>query len=190
MRKVLGDFSSVLAILLGCGLDTFLGLATPKLLVPTEFKPTLSGRGWLVSPFGANPWWLSVAAALPALLLSILIFMDQQITAVILNRAEYRLQKGAGFHLDLFCVAVLMLFTSALGLPWYVSATVISLAHIDSLRRESKACIPGEAPNFLGIREQRLTGLVVFVLTGVSIFLAPVLKVHAWPGSGPVQQFP
>ena len=85
-------------------------------------------------------------------------------------------QKGAGFHLDLFCVAVLMLFTSALGLPWYVSATVISLAHIDSLRRESKACIPGEAPNFLGIREQRLTGLVVFVLTGVSIFLAPVLK--------------
>lgn len=32
------DFSSVLAILLGCGLDAFLGLATPKLLVPTEFK--------------------------------------------------------------------------------------------------------------------------------------------------------
>ena len=55
-------------------------------------QPTLSGRGWLVSPFGTNPWWLSVAAALPALLLSILIFMDQQITAVILNRAEYRLQ--------------------------------------------------------------------------------------------------
>ncbi|EDL76295.1 solute carrier family 4, sodium bicarbonate cotransporter, member 9, isoform CRA_a [Rattus norvegicus] len=181
VRKVFSDFSSVLAILLGCGLDAFLGLATPKLLVPTEFKPTLPGRGWLVSPFGANPWWLSVAAALPALLLSILIFMDQQITAVILNRAEYRLQKGAGFHLDLFCVAVLMLFTSALGLPWYVSATVISLAHMDSLRRESKACVPGEDPNFLGIREQRLTGLVVFILTGVSIFLAPVLKFIPMP---------
>nr|XP_048298353.1 anion exchange protein 4 isoform X5 [Myodes glareolus] len=191
VRKVFSDFSSVLAILLGCGLDAFLGLATPKLLVPTEFKPTLPGRGWLVSPFGANPWWLSVAAALPALLLSILIFMDQQITAVILNRAEYRLQKGAGFHLDLFCVAVLMLLTSALGLPWYVSATVISLAHMDSLRRESRACVPGEAPHFLGIssdsrqgafaREQRLTGLVVFILTGVSIFLAPVLKFIPMP---------
>ncbi|XP_021507377.1 anion exchange protein 4 isoform X4 [Meriones unguiculatus] len=147
VRKVIGDFSSVLAILLGCGLDAFLGLATPKLLVPTEFKPTLPGRGWLVSPSGANPWWLSVAAAVPALLLSILIFMDQQITAVILNRAEYRLQKGAGFHLDLFCVAVLMLFTSALGLPW----------------------------------EQRLTGLAVFILTGVSVFLAPVLKFIPMP---------
>ncbi|XP_019061579.1 anion exchange protein 4 isoform X4 [Fukomys damarensis] len=176
VRKVLSDFSSVLAILLGCGLDAFLGLATPKLMMPTEFKPTLSGRGWLVSPFGANPWWLSVAATLPALLLSILIFMDQQITAVILNRAGYKLQKGAGFHLDLFCVAVLILLTSILGLPWYVSATVISLAHMDSLRRESRACAPGEPPRFLGIREQRLTGLVVFVLTGISIFLAPVLK--------------
>ncbi|KAF6281364.1 solute carrier family 4 member 9 [Rhinolophus ferrumequinum] len=147
MRKVLSDFSSVLAILLGCGLDAFLGLATPKLTVPREFKPTLPGRGWLVSPFGTNPWWLSVAAALPALLLSILIFMDQQITAVILNRAEYRLRKGAGFHLDLFCVAMLMLLTSVLGLPW----------------------------------EQRLTGLVVFILTGISIFLAPVLKFVPMP---------
>ncbi|XP_031305010.2 anion exchange protein 4 isoform X1 [Camelus dromedarius] len=181
VRKVLGDFSSVLAILLGCGLDAYLGLATPKLMVPREFKPTLPGRGWLVSPFGTNPWWLSVAAVLPALLLSILIFMDQQITAVILNHAKYRLQKGAGFHLDLFCVAVLMLLTSALGLPWYVSATVISLAHMDSLRRESRARAPGEAPSFLGIREQRLTGLVVFILTGTSIFLAPVLKYIPMP---------
>ncbi|XP_066199079.1 anion exchange protein 4 [Saccopteryx leptura] len=197
VRKVLSDFSSVLAILLGCGLDAFLGLATPKLTVPREFKPTLPGRDWLVSPFGTNPWWLSVAAALPALLLSILIFMDQQITAVILNRAEYRLQgwpglassslphhylqKGAGFHLDLFCVAVLMLLTSALGLPWYVSATVISLAHMDSLRRESRACAPGEPPSFQGIREQRLTGLVVFILTGISIFLAPILKFIPMP---------
>ncbi|XP_021567069.1 anion exchange protein 4 [Carlito syrichta] len=181
VRKVLSDFSSVLAILLGCGLDAFLGLATPKLMVPREFKPTLPGRGWLVLPFGANPWWWSVVAALPALLLSILIFMDQQITAVILNRMEYRLRKGAGFHLDLFCVAVLMLLTSTLGLPWYVSATVISLAHMDSLRRESRACAPGETPSFLGIREQRLTGLVVFILTGVSIFLAPVLKFIPMP---------
>lgn len=35
---MLGDFSSVLAMLLGCGLDSFLGLATPKLTVPSEFK--------------------------------------------------------------------------------------------------------------------------------------------------------
>lgn len=43
VRKVLSDFSSVLAILLGCGLDAFLGLPTPKLMVPTEFKVRASG---------------------------------------------------------------------------------------------------------------------------------------------------
>ncbi|KAM9253316.1 LOW QUALITY PROTEIN: anion exchange protein 4 [Dugong dugon] len=181
LPKVLGDFSSVLAILLGCGLDAFLGLATLKFMVPREFKPTFSGRNWLVSLFGANPWCLSAAAAPPALLLSILIFMDQQIAAVILNSMEYKLQKGAGFHLDFFCVAMLILLTSALGLPWYVSAIVIPLAHMDSLQRESRACAPGEYPRFLGIREQRLTGLVVFILIEVSIFLAPVLKFIPMP---------
>ena len=33
-----------MAILLGCGLDAFLGLATPKLMVPREFK-VRAGRG-------------------------------------------------------------------------------------------------------------------------------------------------
>lgn len=62
------------------------------------------------------------------------------------------LQKGAGFHLDLLCVSLLMVATSVTGLPWYVSATVISLAHIESLRKESATSAPGEHPEFLGIR--------------------------------------
>lgn len=43
-------------------------------------------------PFGGNPWWVYLAAALPALLVTILIFMDQQITAVIVNRKEHKLK--------------------------------------------------------------------------------------------------
>lgn len=45
-----------------------------------------------------------------------------------------------------------MIVTSVTGLPWYVSATVISLAHMDSLRKESTTSAPGEQPEFLGIR--------------------------------------
>ncbi|XP_037657539.1 anion exchange protein 4 isoform X12 [Choloepus didactylus] len=116
---------------------------------------------------------------------SLLLFLTSFLFATALKHVKtsrfFPSVKGAGFHLDLFCVAVLMLLTSALGLPWYVSATVISLAHMDSLRKESRACAPGEPPRFLGIREQRLTGLVVFILTGVSIFLAPVLKFIPMP---------
>ncbi|NXN71834.1 S4A4 protein, partial [Himantopus himantopus] len=177
VRKLVSDFAIILAILASCAVDATLGLETPKLLVPSELKPTNPARGWIVLPFGANPWWVCLVSAVPAVLVTILIFMDQQITAVILNRREYKLQKGAGFHLDLLCVSLLMVVTSATGLPWYVSATVISLAHMESLRKESATSAPGEHPEFLGIREQRLTGLAVFILMGVSVFMAPVLKV-------------
>uniref|UniRef100_A0A672V804 Anion exchange protein n=1 Tax=Strigops habroptila TaxID=2489341 RepID=A0A672V804_STRHB len=176
VRKLVSDFAIILAILAFCAIDATLGLETPKLLVPSELKPTNPERGWIVSPFEANPWWVCLVSAVPAVLVTILIFMDQQITAVILNRREYKLQKGAGFHLDLLCVSLLMVVTSATGLPWYVSATVISLAHMESLRKESATSAPGEHPEFLGIREQRLTGIAVFILTGLSVFMAPVLK--------------
>ncbi|NXK94312.1 S4A4 protein, partial [Formicarius rufipectus] len=176
VRKLVSDFAVILAILASCTIDAILGLETPKLLVPSELKPTNPARGWIIFPFGANPWWVCLVSAVPAVLVTILIFMDQQITAVILNRREYKLQKGAGFHLDLLCVSLLMVVTSVTGLPWYVSATVISLAHMESLRKESETSAPGEHPEFLGIREQRLTGLAIFVLMGVSVFMAPVLK--------------
>ena len=39
-----------------------------------------------------------------------------------------------------------------MGLPWYVAATVISIAHIDSLKMETETSAPGEQPKFLGVR--------------------------------------
>lgn len=73
-------------------IDWYVGIKTPKLQVPSDFKPTLDGRGWLIPPFGKNPIWSWVVAVLPALLGTILIFMDQQITAVIVNRKENKLK--------------------------------------------------------------------------------------------------
>uniref|UniRef100_A0A8C6WMG4 Anion exchange protein n=1 Tax=Neogobius melanostomus TaxID=47308 RepID=A0A8C6WMG4_9GOBI len=181
LRKLISDFSIFMSIMTFVGLDMLMGLKTPKLIVPTEFKPTRPDRGWIVLPFDKNPWWVYVGSAVPALLVTILIFMDQQISAVIVNRKENKLKKGCGYHLDLLWVGVLMAVCSFVGLPWYVAATVISIAHIDSLKMESESSAPGEQPQFLGVREQRLTGLLVFILTGVSIFLAPILKYIPMP---------
>ena len=57
------------------------------------FQPTRSDvRGWVVNPMDTdNPWWLALAAGIPALLGTVLVFMDQQITAVIVNRKENKL---------------------------------------------------------------------------------------------------
>ena len=73
-------------------LDYFVGIGTPKLEVPSEFKPTLPDRGWVIMPFQNNPWWSALIAGPPAMLGTILIFMDQQITAVIVNRKENKLK--------------------------------------------------------------------------------------------------
>ncbi|XP_059909881.1 solute carrier family 4 member 4a isoform X11 [Gadus macrocephalus] len=181
MRKLISDFAIILAILIFVGVDMLVGVDTPKLIVPSEFKPTSPKRAWFVPPFGGNPWWVYLASALPALLVTILLFMDQQITAVIVNRKEHKLKKGAGYHLDLFWVAVLMIVCSFMGLPWYVAATVISIAHIDSLKMETETSAPGEQPKFLGVREQRVTGLCVFLLTGLSVFMSPILKFIPMP---------
>ncbi|KAM4747542.1 LOW QUALITY PROTEIN: electrogenic sodium bicarbonate cotransporter 1-like [Rhinophrynus dorsalis] len=181
IRKLTGDFSVILTILVFVGVDAICGLETPKLIVPNEFKPTNPNRSWIVFPFGENPWWVCLLSGIPAILITILLFMDQQITAVILNRKEYKLKKGAGLHLDFFCIALLIIVTSFMGLPWFVSATVISLAHMNSLKMESAISAPGEQPKFLGIREQRVTGLIVFMLTGLSVFLSPVLKYIPMP---------
>ena len=112
-----------------------------------------------------------------ALLLTILLFMDQQITSVIVNRKEHKLKKGAGYHLDMLIVGVMMGLSSILGLPWCVAATVLCLGHVDSLKMETETSAPGEKPRFLGVREQRVTGVMVFLLTGLSVKLAPILKV-------------
>lgn len=75
-------------------LDNRVGIATPKLEVPHELKPTSSNRGWIIPPFNGNPFYSVFLGIPPALLGTILIFMDQQITSVIVNRREHKLRKG------------------------------------------------------------------------------------------------
>ncbi|XP_076869337.1 sodium bicarbonate cotransporter 3 isoform X5 [Brachyhypopomus gauderio] len=181
VRSTISDFAVFLTIMIMVLVDYLVGIPSPKLNVPATFEPTTKGRGWLMDPLDSNPTWTLFAAAIPALLCTILIFMDQQITAVIINRKEHKLKKGCGYHLDLLVVGVMLGVCSLMGLPWFVAATVLSISHVNSLKLESECSAPGEQPKFLGIREQRVTGLMIFVLMGVSVFMTSVLKFIPMP---------
>ncbi|XP_073703029.1 sodium bicarbonate cotransporter 3 isoform X5 [Garra rufa] len=181
VRSSISDFAVFLTIMIMVLVDYLVGVPSPKLHVPDTFEPTSKNRGWLISPLGDNPTWTLFAAAIPALLCTILIFMDQQITAVIINRKEHKLKKGCGYHLDLLVVAVMLGVCSVMGLPWFVAATVLSISHVNSLKVESECSAPGEQPKFLGIREQRVTGLMIFVLMGLSVFMTSILKFIPMP---------
>ncbi|XP_072048031.1 electroneutral sodium bicarbonate exchanger 1-like [Amphiura filiformis] len=181
VRQTVSDFAVLVAVLAMVGLDALFGIPTPKLSVPTTFHPSNPLRkSWFIHPFGGNPWWTALAAILPALLATILIFMDQQITAVIVNRKENKLKKGVGYHLDLLVVALLLGLCSILGLPWFVAATVLSINHVSSLKVE-KAGAPGEKPKVVGCREQRVTGFVVFLLVGLAVLMTKILVIVPMP---------
>ncbi|XP_071620593.1 electroneutral sodium bicarbonate exchanger 1-like isoform X2 [Heliangelus exortis] len=176
VQSILSDFGVSLTIIFMVLTDYLSGIPSPKLHASTEFMLTTDGLGWINSPIGSNPWWTALVALIPALLCTILIVMEQQITALIVNRNEHKLKKGCGYHLDLFVVAVILGMFSLLGLPWFVATAVLSLSHVNSLRVESSCSAPGEEPKFLGVREQRVTGLMIFVLIGCSVFFTSVLK--------------
>ncbi len=109
-------------------------------------KPTIPTRGWFINPITRNKWWICFVAIPPAILLTILIFMDQHITAVIINRKANKLKKSAGYHLDLLIVLICMALNSLFGLPWFVAGTVLSMNHVIALRKMSTRTLPGEAP--------------------------------------------
>lgn len=85
-------------------------------------------------------------------------------------------QKSNGYHLDLFIIGFSIGLCSILGLPWFVAATVLALTHINSLKVMSENTAPGERPKFMGVREQRVSTLIMSILIGLSVFLTSVLS--------------
>ncbi|XP_039982294.1 anion exchange protein 2b isoform X2 [Xiphias gladius] len=180
-RRIIGDFGVPIAILIMvlvdyCIEDTY----TQKLSVPKGFSVTSPNkRGWIISPLGTDgefPIWMMFACCLPALLVFILIFMETQITTLIVSKKERMLVKGSGFHLDLLLIVVLGGSSALFGLPWMAAATVRSVTHVNALTVMSKAVAPGDKPRIQEVKEQRVTGLLVAIMVGLSIVISDLLR--------------
>jgi len=142
-------------------------LSTPK--VPASIETT-SGRPWLVDIFSL-PTWAIFASIGPAILATILLFLDQNITTRLVNSPDYKLKKGGGYHLDLAIVGLIVLVGSFFALPWIVAATVHSLNHIKGLAKTKVIEKDGVKKEVIaGVIENRLSALVIHVLLGSSIF--------------------
>lgn len=133
-RRALGDFGVPIAIAVFVLIDyTISGVYTDKLNVPEGVTPSdPSVRGWLI-PSGPVPTWLPFLCLIPALLVYVLIFMETQISELIVGKSERGLKKGNGLHWDInllcFCNTVCGFF----GLPWHCAATVRSVTHVSAV---------------------------------------------------------
>uniref|UniRef100_A0A8C1RKY8 Anion exchange protein n=1 Tax=Cyprinus carpio TaxID=7962 RepID=A0A8C1RKY8_CYPCA len=181
LRRAIGDFGVPIAISTMVLLDySIKDTYTQKLSVPDGFSVTSPDkRGWLIHPLGSDgqfPIWMMVASILPALLVYILIFMETQITTLIVSKKDRMLVKGSGFHLDLLIIVVGGGVSALFGLPWLTGATVRSVTHANSLTVMSKAVAPGDKPRIQEVKEQRVTGFLVALLVGLSIVIGDVLR--------------
>lgn len=181
LRRMIGDFGVPIAILIMVLVDYSINdTYTQKLSVPNGFSVTSpSKRGWIISPLGSNgefPIWMMFGCCLPALLVFILIFMETQITTLIVSKKERMLVKGSGFHLDLLLIVVLGGSSALFGLPWMAAATVRSVTHVNALTVMSKAVAPGDKPRIQEVKEQRVTGLLVAIMVGMSIVIGDLLR--------------
>ncbi|XP_072902333.1 anion exchange protein 3-like isoform X2 [Hemitrygon akajei] len=181
VRRVIGDFGIPIAILLVLIVDiSVTDTYTEKLNVPLHFSVTSpSKRSWFIHPLGKDnsfPLWMIFGSVIPALLLFILIFMETNITTLIVSKKERRLVKGSGFHLDLLLIGMGGGVCGIFGLPWQTAATVRSIAHVNALTVMSKSTAPGEKIKIKEVKEQRITGMLVALLVGLSVVMGTVLR--------------
>ena len=188
IRTILGNYGVPVAIAVAMSVSyVFRGVGGAMLQVPSEIVPTYVSnatgkpRDWIVNPMGhdrAFPVWGIFFAAGPALGLTLLGYLDQNLTSLLINRKAHNLRKPPGYHLDLFvCGAIVYPICSFLGLPFTHAATVRSMTHLISLstREVVKLEGGGSTSKISRVIESRTTGLVIHVLLLLSLWLAGAL---------------
>ncbi|NWW16211.1 B3A2 protein, partial [Falcunculus frontatus] len=195
IRRLIGDFGVPISIFIMALADFFIkDTYTQKLSVPKGLQVTnSSARGWFIHPMGNEspfPIWMMFASVIPALLVFILIFLETQITTLIVSKPERKLVKGTGFHLDLLLIVAMGGLAALFGMPWLSATTVRTITHANALTIMSKTSAPGEKSQILEVKEQRISGLLVAVLIG-ELGRGPQMGSEGWgsPGTLPKLSF-
>ena len=109
-RRIISDFAVLISVIVWVSINQLAAVPNiPELNVPDVLQDGLftdRNRSLIVNPFGNGlQGWAVPAAIIPALLATVLLFMDQQITALIVNRKDHKLKVGT---VSSFAVMVLL----------------------------------------------------------------------------------
>ena len=140
IREAISDFGPILVILATSVLSllpVFKSLGMEFLQVPAVRQ--LAGGRQLFLPLGVVPIWARWGAALPAVLLTVLFYLDHLISVRVVNAPRHRMKKGTAYNQDLFALGAIVALQSICGMPWMCGATVQSLNHIRAMATYGKA---------------------------------------------------
>lgn len=177
IRRYVSNFAPTIGVVFGALIARWARVvhgpaiaALPALSMPATFSTT-SGRPWLV-PLLDLPVWARFFSVLPALMATVLLYLDQNITVRLVNNPAYKMEKGRrpqnmldGMNADMLIISLLTAFQSIVGIPWLVAATVRSISHVRALS------IFDRDGNIVGTLEQRVTGLSIHTLIACCVVL-------------------
>lgn len=106
---------------------------------------------------------------------SMLFFMDQGISARMVNIPSNKIKKGNADDWDFFLIGILNVFLSIFGLPWMNGLLPHSPLHVKCLAyfKESISKDGNVARVIVDVRETRIAALGCHILIALSVFGAP-----------------
>lgn len=146
--------------------------AVPTLNVASKLE--LAGGRNLFIHLNAVPTTAKILCAFPAVLLTALFYMDQNISVRVVNNPDNKLRKGSAYNLDMVALGLITGLLSIVGLPWMCGATVQSLNHVRALTTSRFNATTNE-PEIVDVIETRLTGFTVHALMLATLGILPLL---------------
>ncbi|KAK7501045.1 hypothetical protein BaRGS_00007530 [Batillaria attramentaria] len=169
-REILADYALPIAVLFMSFFGSFVFREIK--MKPFDYNPD-EGM-FVLAPLTSLPVGAVFAAAGLGFSLSLLFFMDQNISSALVNTPNNKLKKGAAYHWDLFVVAVINGFLSIFTFPWVHAALPHSPLHVQALADREERIDQGHVHQIVvHVRETRVTGIVSHVLIGLSMLLLP-----------------
>ncbi len=172
-RQLLSEYALPLAVVTFCligrvlfsqvNLETFhFGQHGGELRLSSVFRLATFGSLTVASVFGA---------AMLGFSLSLLFFMDQNISAAMVNSPDNRLLKGNAYHWDLLVTGLINLFLGLFGLPFLHAVLPHSPLHVKCLADTEERVEHGHVRSIVvRVRETRMTNILSNALIGASIF--------------------
>ncbi|XP_014767449.2 solute carrier family 4 member 11 [Octopus bimaculoides] len=167
-RQLLADYAIPLTILIMTIVSTiFSSIYMEPLLLPSNVT------------LGPAPLYkLSAGAVVTSFFLgfslSLLFFINHNISSAQINMATYKLKKGSAYHWDLLVIAIINIMLSIIGCPWMHVALPVSSQHVKSMAQMEERVEQGSIHQIIvQVRETRVTSLLCYMMLGLSLLLLP-----------------
>jgi len=198
IRSSIHDFSVTTSVVIFALIKElgFPDVNTEQLNVPDRFEPTFQCctsscenfwpdecrdveapagvRNWFVD-LGNIPGWAPFAAAGPAVMGFLLVYLDDGITWHLIMHKHNKLEHGEAYSYDICLIGLFNMINGLLGLPWLVATTVPCIIHLHSLAEKDKD------GNIISVQETRLTMFFSHLLLGLTMLFLNALKLIPVP---------